>query len=95
MFLFLSWYFKLVAFVCELSIHCFFRSLIEQYFGGRFDVEYKCVEAAEETPTRSEEDFLQLSCFISQDVRYMLSGLRSVRLVFSASALKTKTHMQI
>ncbi|KAJ1524544.1 hypothetical protein ONE63_011033 [Megalurothrips usitatus] len=53
------------------------KSLIEQYFGGRFDVEYKCDEAPEEAPARSEEDFLQLSCFISQDVRYMLSGLRS------------------
>nr|QBH73742.1 hypothetical protein [Franklinothrips vespiformis] len=53
------------------------KSLIEQYFGGKMDVELKCTEAPDEEPTRFQEDFLQLSCFISQDVRYMLSGLRS------------------
>lgn len=42
-----------------------------------FDVELKCVEAEDEPPTKSKEQLLQLSCFISQDVRYMLSGLRS------------------
>ncbi|CAG2063203.1 unnamed protein product, partial [Timema podura] len=54
-----------------------YRSLIEQYFGGTFDVELKCTEAEEELPTHSKENFLQLSCFISQDVRYMVSGLKS------------------
>lgn len=52
------------------------KSLIDQYFGGSFDVELKCDEA-EETISKSKEQFLQLSCFISQDVRYMHSGLRS------------------
>lgn len=51
-------------------------SIIEQYFGGTFDVELVCSEA-EEPPTRSKESFLQLSCFISQDVKYLQSGLRS------------------
>nr|QBH73746.1 hypothetical protein [Orthoderella ornata] len=54
-----------------------FKSMIDQYFGGTFDVELKCVEADDEPPSHSKENFLQLSCFISQDVRYMLSGLRS------------------
>lgn len=56
----------------------FFRSLIDQYFGGTFDVELKCTEAEDEPVSKSKEQFLQLSCFISQDVRYMHSGLRSV-----------------
>ncbi|KAK0090305.1 hypothetical protein PV325_001536 [Microctonus aethiopoides] len=52
-------------------------SLIEQYFGGTFDTELKCVEAEDEAPTKGKEDFLQLSCFISTDVKYMHSGLRN------------------
>jgi ubiquitin carboxyl-terminal hydrolase 14 len=51
---------------------------VDQYFGGTFDCELKCIEAEDEPPSFSKENFLQLSCFISQDVRYMLSGLRSV-----------------
>lgn len=51
---------------------------MDQYFGGTFDCELKCVEAEDEPPSFSKENFLQLSCFISQEVRYMLSGLRSV-----------------
>ncbi|KPJ04040.1 PREDICTED: ubiquitin carboxyl-terminal hydrolase 14 [Papilio xuthus] len=51
-------------------------SIVEQYFGGQLDVELVCAEA-EEPPSRSTESFLQLSCFISQDVKYLQSGLRS------------------
>ncbi|KAJ8925778.1 hypothetical protein NQ315_009628 [Exocentrus adspersus] len=54
-----------------------FKSLIDQYFGGTFDVELKCVEAEDEPVSKSKEQFLQLSCFISQDVRYMHSGLKN------------------
>lgn len=53
-------------------------SLIDQYFGGTFDIEMKCTEAPDEEPKRSKENFLQLSCFISQEVKYMLSGIKSV-----------------
>ncbi|XP_050352637.1 ubiquitin carboxyl-terminal hydrolase 14 [Nymphalis io] len=52
------------------------KSVVEQYFGGTLDVELVCSEA-DEPPTRSNESFLQLSCFISQDVKYLQSGLRS------------------
>ncbi|XP_047525254.1 ubiquitin carboxyl-terminal hydrolase 14 [Pieris napi] len=52
------------------------KSVIEKYFGGTLDVEWVCSEA-EEPSTKSEESFLQLSCFISQDVKYLQSGLRS------------------
>ncbi|CAG9795855.1 unnamed protein product [Diatraea saccharalis] len=51
-------------------------NVIEQYFGGTLDVELVCSEA-DEPPTKSKETFLQLSCFISQDVKYLQSGLRS------------------
>lgn len=54
------------------------RSIIDQYFGGTFDVELKCDETEEESITHSNEQFLQLSCFISQELRYMHSGLKSV-----------------
>lgn len=54
-----------------------FKSLIDQYFGGTFDVELKCDEAEDEPVAKSQEPFLQLSCFMSTDVRYMHSGLKS------------------
>ncbi|XP_071443402.1 ubiquitin carboxyl-terminal hydrolase 14 isoform X1 [Hetaerina americana] len=53
------------------------KSLVEQFFGGTHSTELKCVESEDEPVTNGKESFLQLSCFISQDVRYMLSGLRS------------------
>lgn len=39
----------------------------------------KCTESEDESPSFSKENFLQLSCFISQEVKYMLSGIKSVR----------------
>ncbi|XP_053673077.1 ubiquitin carboxyl-terminal hydrolase 14 [Anopheles nili] len=51
-------------------------SFIDQWFGGSFDVEMKCTEAEEEPASKSKENFLQLSCFISTEVKYMHSGLR-------------------
>lgn len=66
---------------CQLYIKLtilHFSSFIEQYFGGSFDVEMKCAEAEDEAPKKSQENFLQLSCFISQEVKYMQSGLKSV-----------------
>lgn len=52
-------------------------SMIDQYFGGSFDVEMKCTEAPEEEASKSTENFLQLSCFISPEVKYMHSGLKT------------------
>lgn len=54
-----------------------YNSFIDQYFGGRFDIEMKCKEAPDEETTQSRENFLQLSCFISPEVKYMHSGLKS------------------
>ncbi|XKL66328.1 hypothetical protein PGB90_009748 [Kerria lacca] len=48
-----------------------------EYFGGKFDVEWKCTESDTEPITKTSEDFLQLSCFISQDVKYMINGLKN------------------
>lgn len=55
-----------------------YSSMIEQYFGGQFDVTMKCTEAEDEEVSKSKENFLQLSCFISTEVKYMHSGLRLV-----------------
>jgi ubiquitin carboxyl-terminal hydrolase 14 len=52
-------------------------NFIDQYFGGTFQVTWKCLDTEEEPPTTNTESFLQLSCFISQEVRYMHSGLKS------------------
>uniref|UniRef100_A0A914VZQ4 Ubiquitin carboxyl-terminal hydrolase n=1 Tax=Plectus sambesii TaxID=2011161 RepID=A0A914VZQ4_9BILA len=52
-------------------------SIITQYFGGRFDVTLKNKESAEEPAQSSKEDFLQLSCFLSQEVKYLQSGLKA------------------
>uniref|UniRef100_A0A1A9W057 Ubiquitin carboxyl-terminal hydrolase n=1 Tax=Glossina brevipalpis TaxID=37001 RepID=A0A1A9W057_9MUSC len=54
-----------------------YNSFIEQYFGGTFEVKMSCSESPEEETTVSKENFLQLSCFISPEVKYMLSGLKS------------------
>ncbi|CAF0882803.1 unnamed protein product [Brachionus calyciflorus] len=52
------------------------NGLIDQYFSGEFTSEMKCDEALEETPSQTFESFLQLSCFISQDVKYLQTGLK-------------------
>lgn len=52
-------------------------SFIDQYFGGEFESEMKCAEATDEEVTKSREKFLQLSCFIDQDVKYMQTGLKN------------------
>ncbi len=52
------------------------KSLIDQYFGGEFTAIMKCDESTDELPVSSKETFLQLSCFISQDVKYLHTGLK-------------------
>ncbi|EDV98878.1 ubiquitin carboxyl-terminal hydrolase 14 [Drosophila grimshawi] len=52
-------------------------SFIEQFFGGTFEVKMTADEAPDEPATISKENFLQLSCFISMEVKYMHSGLKS------------------
>ncbi|XP_014667665.1 PREDICTED: ubiquitin carboxyl-terminal hydrolase 14-like [Priapulus caudatus] len=52
-------------------------AFMDHYFGGKLESVLKCVECDEEQPTTSNEDFFQLSCFISQDVKYLHTGLKS------------------
>ena len=47
------------------------------FFGGVFDTTLKNVESEEEPKAEGKEEFLQLSCFIQQEVKYMHTGLRS------------------
>lgn len=54
-----------------------YESFIDQYFGGTIEATLKCTETDEEEPTTSKDSFLQLSCFINADVKYLLSGLRA------------------
>ncbi|XP_071965808.1 ubiquitin carboxyl-terminal hydrolase 14-like [Antedon mediterranea] len=51
-------------------------SFMKQYFGGEFKCSLKCDESEEEPVKYSTEKFSQLSCFISQDVKYMHTGLK-------------------
>lgn len=69
---FRSWTPQLIAWSSSRS------SFVEQFLGGKFDIEMKCIEAADEPATKTTENFLQLTCFISPEVKYMHSGLRSV-----------------
>lgn len=51
-------------------------SLIDQYFGGEFTCTMKNEESPDEEVKTSFESYLQLSCFISQDVKYLNTGLK-------------------
>lgn len=52
-------------------------SLIDQFMSGEFECTMKCDEAVDEVSQPSYESFLQLSCFISQDVKYLFTGLKT------------------
>jgi hypothetical protein len=54
------------------------KSFVDQYFGITMESEMKCIENEEEEPTKSTEEFFQLSCFISPEVKYLQSGLQEV-----------------
>lgn len=53
------------------------KGFIDQYFGIESESVMKCAEAPDEPETKSKETLFQLSCFISQDVKYMHTGLVS------------------
>lgn len=53
----------------------FRSSLLDQYFTGEFSCEWKCVESEEEEVTKTKDNFQQLLCHISQDVKYLHTGL--------------------
>jgi len=53
------------------------KGFIDQFFGGELEATMKCVETDDEEPSKSVENFLQLSCFIEKEVKYMQSGLKA------------------
>ncbi|XP_062506247.1 ubiquitin carboxyl-terminal hydrolase 14-like [Corticium candelabrum] len=52
-------------------------NIIEQYFGLEMSNIWKCIEAPDEAETSTVEYLFQLGCYISQEVKYMETGLRS------------------
>jgi ubiquitin carboxyl-terminal hydrolase 14 len=52
-------------------------SVIDRYLGGTFQVTLKNLESADEPIELKTEKFVQLSCFLSQEVKYMQLGVKS------------------
>ncbi|KAG8442168.1 hypothetical protein GDO86_011098 [Hymenochirus boettgeri] len=52
------------------------KSFVDQFFGIESEMTMKCTESEEEEVTKSKETQLQLSCFISQEVKYLFTGLK-------------------
>merc|ERR1719281_1115730 len=52
-------------------------SVVDKYFGLEFATETKCVESEDEPVVKSTEKFLQYSCYIDKDVKYLASGLKN------------------
>ncbi|GAV02338.1 hypothetical protein RvY_12921 [Ramazzottius varieornatus] len=50
-------------------------NVVDQYLRGEFAVTMKCKESETEPVVQFREPFLQLSCFINQDVKYLQAGL--------------------
>lgn len=55
------------------------KDLVDQYFGVDYSVTMKCKdeEATEEPETKFSESSLQVNCFISHEVKYMMTGIKS------------------
>ena len=52
-------------------------SVVDQYFGLDFATETKCVETEDEPVVKSTEKFLQYSCYIDKEVKYLATGLKN------------------
>uniref|UniRef100_A0A914EAC9 Ubiquitin carboxyl-terminal hydrolase n=1 Tax=Acrobeloides nanus TaxID=290746 RepID=A0A914EAC9_9BILA len=50
---------------------------IAQFLQGQFAVSLTNLEDPEEPPTSTTEPFMQLSCFLTQEVKYLQSGIKS------------------
>jgi len=61
----------------EKTLKNYSGNLISQYFTGQFNCEWKCVESEAEGTTNTKDNFNQLSCHISQDVKYLHTGLKA------------------
>ncbi|CAJ0580979.1 unnamed protein product, partial [Mesorhabditis spiculigera] len=51
------------------------NAAIGKFFTGNYEITYKNTENPDEQPEVIHEDFLQLSCYLSQEVRYLSTGL--------------------
>ncbi|KJH44118.1 ubiquitin family protein [Dictyocaulus viviparus] len=49
---------------------------IREYFRGQYQVRQKCLECDDEPIQNTTEEFYQLSCFLSPEVRYIQSGIK-------------------
>jgi len=54
-------------------------SFVDQYFGIEYANTLKCAdeEGVDEDPTYSKDTSLQLNCFISQEIKFLLTGVKS------------------
>ncbi|XP_073535235.1 ubiquitin carboxyl-terminal hydrolase 14 [Phyllobates terribilis] len=52
------------------------KSFIDQFFGIESELTMKCTESEEEEVTKSYENQLQLNCYINQEVKYLITGLK-------------------
>ncbi|KAI6222983.1 Ubiquitin carboxyl-terminal hydrolase [Aphelenchoides fujianensis] len=50
---------------------------VRRFLEGEYEIQMKNTENPEEPPQLSKENFLQLSCFLSQETRYLQSGIKS------------------
>ncbi|VDP07762.1 unnamed protein product [Heligmosomoides polygyrus] len=49
---------------------------IREFFRGRYQVTQRCLESDDEPKQVTSEEFYQLSCFLSPEVRYIQSGIK-------------------
>lgn len=50
---------------------------VDQFFGIECETETKCIESEAEPATKATERFLQFSCYIDKDVKYLHTGLKN------------------
>jgi len=63
-------------------------SAVEQFLGIECSSETKCAEAEGEEPTKSVEKFLQFSCYIDKDCKYLHTGYFKQKEAVNAKVLK-------
>lgn len=54
------------------------KDFIDRFFGIEYDVGMKCIDdEAQESEIKLKESSLQLNCFISHEVKYMMTGIKT------------------
>ncbi|PAV73239.1 hypothetical protein WR25_14322 [Diploscapter pachys] len=49
---------------------------VRNFLRGKYQVSLKCAESEEEPVQTTSEDFYQISCFLSQEVKYLQTGIK-------------------